>query len=360
MATAERKPIQTVEVQPAIDRDISSARPTETRYGWCPYAPINLVGPSGTPALYVQPHKIDSGSGNMDNPYHRVLPKNQLIAFPTFAAVENVLSPDLVDSNGRAVSVQGTRTITALEAATMVLRNYSFWGFVILNSLQGKEQSEAMRIFKVVQPFDYNLGELENELTFGALERIEATEPLVFGDYTVQPLADDAEREVARRLAGELADGASIAYTLATSVLNETESSMTQRFAGGNGKVGPDANDIRLAKELGRELPKLIGKKDELGEIKEQMGFLVSREASRADRERIAELEAKIASMENGTAPVAVPPASEEAKYPPIRMADPVTVNGRKGKIVKPFFGKFEIEFEDGSVEKVHRSEITQ
>ena len=298
------KPIQTKTVLPAQDRDISSARPTETRYGWCPYADIQLIGPSGTPTLYVQPHKVDAGGGSVDNPYHRVLPKNQLIPFPTFAAVENVLSPDLVDSNGRAVSVQGTRTLTALEAATMVLRSYSGWGFVILNSLQGMEQEEAMRIFQVVQPLDYPLGQLENELTFGALERIDANQPLTFpgvDSYVVQPLKTDLERHTARQLAEEMAGGASIAFILASDILNETEASMTQRFAGGQGKAGPDPNDIRLSAELGRELPKLVGKeKEDLGAMKEQMKFLVDREASRLDKERIAELEAKIAAMESG------------------------------------------------------------
>lgn len=303
------KPIQTREVQPAQDRDISSARPTETRYGWCPYADIQLFGPSGTPTLYVQPHKVDSGDGNVDNPYHRILPKNQLIPFPTFAAVENVLSPDLVDSNGRAVSVQGTRTITALEAVTMVLRNYSGWGFVILNSLQGMEQDEAMRIFQVVQPLDYLLRELENELTFGALERIDANQPISFPnvpDYVVQPLKTDLERHTARQLAEEMAGGASIAFLLGNEEFDATVASMTQRYAGGQGKAGPDPNDIRLARELGRELPRLLdvqAKQGDLGDLKEQMKFLVDREASRADKERIAALEAKIAALEgNGQA----------------------------------------------------------
>jgi hypothetical protein len=80
---------------------------------------------------------------------------------------------------------------------------------------------------------------------------------------------------------------------------------MIQRHSGGQGKSGPDALDKRLAVELGRELPRLLDdgtKQNDIGEMKEQMKFLVGREASRADKERIAELEAKIAAMESGQA----------------------------------------------------------
>lgn len=305
------KPIQTRIVTPAADRSPHSQRPTETRYGWCPYGDINLVGPDGTINLYVQPHAIEDNGQSIDNPHHRVLPKNQLVPFPTFMAHTQVPSPDIMDGNGRAILINGTTTMTALDAITSVLRQYSVWGFTILNSLQGVDQDTAFRIFQVVQPLDYPMGELINELSFGAYERIEATEPLTFAqfpDYVVEPLRDENERSIATALAAEMLTGAEIAVTLATETLDATEASMTQRYSGGNGKVGPDTLDRRLTGELGRELPKMIGgdKNQGLGELKESLNFLVNREASRADKERIAELEAKIAAMEAKTSPARV------------------------------------------------------
>jgi len=303
MTTLLRKPIEAIVAEPAIDRDTSSQRPMETRYGWCPFDRINLIGPDGTPTYVVQPYQIESLNGNIVNPRFRELRKNDLIPFPTFNTVTNAPSPDLTDSNGRAVLIPGVRTIAAVEAATTILRAYSRWGFVILNSLQGIDQPDAWRIFKVVQPLDYLLFELETELTFGAEERIDATGPIRFGDdYSVEPLRSDSERETARKLAGEMADGAGVAFTLATTILDDTEASMTQRFAGGQGKTGPDPLDIRLCLELNRKLPKLIGaeKDSGLGEIKEQIAFLTQREMSRADKEEIAALKAKIAQMESG------------------------------------------------------------
>lgn len=306
------RPIATTQVQPAIDRDTASLRPTETRYGWCPYGDINLFGPSGSPTLYVQPHEIDSGFGNVPNPFHRLLPKNQLIPFPTFNVIEQTPSPDLKDNQGRAVLVTATRTMTALDAAVWVLRGYSSWGFTILNSLQGLEQGVAMRIFQVVQPFQYPLSQIVNELTFGALDRIDSNIVLTWADqpgYEVQPLVDDDERAIARKLAEEMAAGAQIAYDLATDTLNETEASMTQRFAGGQGKSGGDPLDRRLAEELDRELPKMVGTSNKQQEIETKLDFLVGREASRADKEKITELQAELDALKAGK--VETPAAAE-------------------------------------------------
>ena len=305
MQTTTAKPVENRQVQPAVDRDVSSARPTQTRYGWCAYGEINLCGPDGTINLYVQPHEIEVDGVNVANPYHRVMPKGQLIPFPTFNAIEQMPSHDLKNSEGRAIMITSARTMTALDAAVSVLRRYSVWGFTILESLQGVDQDTAFRIFQVVQPLDYPMGELLNELTFGAQERIDATEPITFSNvpnYTVEPLQNDSERAIATKLAAEMEAGATIAYNLAEETLNDTATSMTTRFAGGQGKTGADQLDRRLMAELGRKLPTLANdnKQEGLTEIKSQMDFLVDREASRADKEKIAELEAQIKSMQIG------------------------------------------------------------
>lgn len=296
---ATAQPIKTHVVQPSVENDTASQRPTETRYGWCPFDNINLTGPDGTPNLYVQPHQIEDGfGGNVPNPYHKSLPKGQLIPFPTFNLIEQQPSPDLKDHEGRAVLVSSTRTLTALEAAVMVLRRHSPWGFMILNSLQGLDQDTAVRIFQVVQPLEYPMGMLVGELEFGAYSRIESTEPITFETvpgYVVEPLRNDLERSIATQLVEEMLGGANAAYIYANEVLDGTETSMTTRFAGGSGKTGPDQLDRRLSAELDRDLPTLTGNKTT--DLDNKLNYLVGREASREDKEEIESLKRELAEL---------------------------------------------------------------
>lgn len=302
------RPIETRKVQPAIDRDRASQRPTETRYAWCPFGDINLKGPDGTMALHVQPEMINDGDGNIPNPYHGKLPKGQLIPFPTFSFGLMKPSPDQTDANGRAVLVESTEQMTALAAAVQVLRGYSAWGFTILNSLQGLDQDTAMRIFQVVQPFDYPLSRLVNELAFGAQERIDSEETLTFADapgYAVQPLYSEQEREIARALATEMEAGAQIAFDLATETLDTTEASMTQRFAGGQGKAGADQLDKRLSAELNRELPKVVGTANKISENDAKIDFLVNRAINEDQKKELEELRRENAALKAGQSPSA-------------------------------------------------------
>ncbi len=363
---AAMKPIETRRVEPAADRDTAALRPTETRYGWCPYGDINLMNADGTVNLYVQPHEIDEAGKVIENPYHRTLPKGQLIPFITFNALEMRQSDTEHDAMGRPKQVQGTRTVTALSAARDVLHRHSEWGFVILDSMTGLDQDTAFRIFQTVHPLEYPLGSLINEMAFGAQERIDSTEPITFAalpDYVVQPLRNDQERAIARKVAAEMENGAQIAFDLATEQLNTTETSMTTRFAGGQGKTGPDPLDRRLSNELGRDLPKLIGKPDATGtlaEMKEAVTYLAGREQSRADKERIAELEAKIAEMQAGQ-PEAPQIGEDTMKEPlPYSIGDEVTTTGgMTGKVVAKPFGKYTVEFEGGERQTLERSELT-
>lgn len=299
------QPITNRRVEPAVNRAATDQNPTAMRYCWNPYGPINLMGPDGTCSLYVQPHEIEDGEGGtIPNPYHRVLPKGQLIPFPTFNAVQQMPSPDLVAPDGRPVMVTGITPMSAHAAAVTVLGVYSVWGFTICNSLQGLDQETAFHIFQVVHPFDYPMRDIVTEMAFGALERIDATETITFPafpGYQIGPLTDrvlqvDAngneltERTIATKLASELLAGAEIAVTLAKTTLDSTEADMVKAYAGGKGKVGPDALDQRLSAEMGRDLPKMIGTESKTAELENKIDFLVGREASRADKEEIQRL----------------------------------------------------------------------
>ena len=314
MQTAtSRKPVGGITVKPAVNKDTSDLNPTAIRYGWAPYKAIPLTGPDGTINLYVQPHEINVAGNNVDNPLHRVLPKGQLLAFPTFNAVHFELSEDRRDSKGAAVPVQSTRTVTALEAIVSVLRIYSEQGFTILKSLQGMDdQEKANRIFRVVHPFEYKFSDYAFELTVGAEARINTVSDLVFqldGDeeYIVEALKDNSEREIALQLAEEMAAGAEVALARADEIFNETEISIKQRLSGGQGKVGPDPHDRYLAEQLGKEFPNLgtLTGNGTSPELLNKVDYLVGREVDRAKDEEIARLKRELAIKDADFAAIA-------------------------------------------------------
>ncbi len=313
------RPVGGLEVEPAVSRDTSDRNPTATRYGWCPFKNINLMGADGTVNYYVQPHEITVNGVIEGNPYHRALPKGQLIPFPTFNAIQITLSEDLKDSKGSPLPVSSTRAIPALEAITVVLRDYSMWGFTMIRSLQGVDQDVAQRIFRVVHPFEYRMRDLPYELSVGAEGRINSVGDLRFdiGDneeYVVEALRSESEKMLAREVAAELAAGAELALTLAEATFSETDISIKTRLSGGNGKFGPDPLDKYLADELGKEfvnLATMTGGGGVAPELGQKVDFLVDREVSRGDKERIAELEAQLAAATIGQPEVISQPSIE-------------------------------------------------
>jgi hypothetical protein len=296
----------------------ASQDPTVTRYGWVPFKAVNLCGPDGTIAIPAQPYEIAGPDGDaIPNPYFRELPKGQLIPFPTFTRVEQQPSQDRRDGMGRAMLDSVPRQVSALEAIVLVARAYGDQGFTRLNSLTGLDQETAQRIFTVVQPFDYPIGRLQDELNFEAEDRIEARQDLVFDlgggqEYVVDHLRDETEREIARRLVAEMLVGADVAFTLADETLNFTETSMTTRFSGGKGKTGADSHDRYLSEEMERELPRFVGAKKTVdnSSLEKKVDFLVDKEVS---REQQAEIDRLRAENERLLQRVAAKPAMESA-----------------------------------------------
>ncbi len=303
MALAPKPIAPIANVEPAIEIQESDNRPNDIRYGWCPFQNIRLTAPDGTMALYVQPHLMELPDGTLAlNPYARELPKCQLIPFRTFQAIQMVLSEDKKDSKGSAMPVQTQRTSTAYENILQVMRGYSGWGFVTLHALQGIDQDQARRIFQIVQPFEYPLSQIEAELEFGALARIEATEPIVFEDYdgyTIENLRNDFERAKARQLAAEMLSGATRAVAFANTTLDESIVSITTRYSGGIGKPGPDGLDLYLAEQLDRrgDLPNITGKPTPATvdpRVNEKLDVLISDMENRQLKEKNAALEEEL------------------------------------------------------------------
>jgi hypothetical protein len=347
------KKIEFQTVRPEVETIAGVDNPTEVRYGWMPFKAVYLYNGDGTVNYYIQPK---------NSPYHREIPKNQLIAFETFNISQRV--PDLsVDAPGVHSYTYETRVKTAFEAATELLRGYSGRGYTVLNSLQGLEQETAFRIFQVVQPLDYKLGEIVSELSF-AEERIVATEPIdlshkVGEEYLVEPLRNEPERAIARRLASEMLDGAQRAETFANTILDETETTLVATASGRKeGKKSPDPLDRYLEEELGKKLPNMYQREGSAPNMEEKLNFLVERETNRAyaeENERLRrELEEMKAGRENPE------PKQEEVKeiLQAYAIDDAVMVGERVGTVKWKGAGKYKIEFEDGETGTFARSEL--
>lgn len=340
------KPIQSTNIeQPTVRDEELGQDPTAIRYGWVPFNNINLAGPDGTTSLYVQPHEIAGPDGRpVPNPYHRLLPKSQLIPFPTFNAITYALSDDLKDKNGFALAIQKLVASPALSNITQVLRGYSGWGFTILHALQGLEQPVAHRIFQIVQPFEYLLKDLQYELDAGAEHRINSVAPLRFelegGEvYEIAPLQDELERDIARKLAEQMQVGADIAVTFASEIIDNTAAQMTERLGGGKGKTSPDSLDRYLQVQLGREnaFPTPVATPVRSTEALEQkLDILVNAEVSRQDREKIRMLEAEIAQLRGGDAPTIPEILKDEVEAEGEKLAvDPKTIEEFKTRAAK-------------------------
>ena len=291
-ATATQKPLQHTTFAPIERETLGVINPNATRYGWSPFKSINLVSAFGTMEYHVQPE---------NSPHFRVLPKNQLIPFETFTIQSSEADADAIAAPGNpARLVTVTRIKTAIEAATELIKGYSAWGYCILDALEGIEQETAFRIFSVVMPFDYRLGELIGELT-NADERIRSKSQLIFAqpdgtDYVVDSLLD-YEREIANRLQNEMIAAAQTAFDFAREKLDGTKQEMTAAFAGGKGKRSPDSLDRYLSAELNEKLPELIGSNDTT--INAKIDFLVGREREREQLAEIEQLRAENAALKH-------------------------------------------------------------
>lgn len=317
--------------------------PTEVRYGWMPFKSVNLYNGDGTIYYRIQPE---------ESPYHREIPKNQLIPFETFSYTVRV--PDTGErAPGGGSYFYETETKTAFECATTLLVGYSGRGYTVLNSLQGLSQTDAERIFRIVQPFDYKLGELVGELSF-AEERIEATEPIDFSDkvgeeYFVEPLRNEREREIARKLALEMIEGAQTAQDFALNILDETEKSLVAVAAGRKeGKRGADPLDRYLEREMDKALPNMYGKDADLQKVAEKVDFLVDREQTREMREENERLKAEIEELR-----------AKRDMPAPFKVGDTVTANGQTGTVESKPGGRYKVRFDGGETQMFDRSELT-
>lgn len=301
------KKIEFKQVKPVSEEIVGVNNPTEVRYGWMPFKDVELYNGDGTVYYYIQPK---------NSPYHRRIPKNQLIPFETFTYTKRVAETKEHAPGEHGYSYE-TVTKTAFEAATELLTGYADRGYTVLNSLQGIEQPDAERIFRIVQPFDYKIGELVGELSF-AEDRIEARERLDFSalvgeEYRIEPLRNEREREIARQLASEMISGATMAQDFGLTILGTTEKDLVATASGKKeGKKSPDPLDRYLESEFpDHQLPNMYGNKADvdLQKVAEKVDYIFDREQTKEVREENERLRAEIEELKANRAGLPTPSA---------------------------------------------------
>ena len=271
---------------PSIERQPRTAHDTSTHYGYCAYNDINLAGSLGI-EHYIQP---------AESPYYRKLDARQLIPFTNIDVSE--IDEKLASAPGGA-KMAGKPILpikrvqkTARECAEELQFEYADWGYIVLTPLTGYSVEEAFAVFQVIQPFTYRLKDLGSEVSFGALNRIEATEPftVVYGDekVTLDPLPEHL-KEVAEQVRVLIEQSVSVAENKAGEIAEKTRLSMTSRFAGGPGKSRPDPNDKYVFSELGMELPTLIS--SEKADPLKQVADALTKTSETADALKLREIE---------------------------------------------------------------------
>lgn len=240
-----------IEAPPSIENTPARANETVMHYGYVAFQDIELTGAGGQ-ERYVQP---------ADSPYYRKLPARRLIPFT------NVTEPKIDESKARtklpnkSVVPVSLHNKTARACAEEMRDAYQAWGFTVLDGLTGFDNQTAFRIFQTIHPFDYLLIDMVNELEYNAIERIEKDE-----DYTVEyagasidlePLTP-TEKEIAKKVLGQMQTAARIAFDLAEDRREATTQSLTSFFAGQGGKRRPDPLDRYIFAQLKAKMPELV------------------------------------------------------------------------------------------------------
>jgi hypothetical protein len=289
---------------PNIERKPRTVSDMVNHYGYCAFKEIELGGPSGLE------HKVQPA----DSPYYRKLPARVLIPFTNVTHRE--IDERRSSSGPRGNVIQWLEfNKSAKECVMEMTDSYADWGFKFVEPLTGYSTEDAAKIFDVIQPFDYKLVELVDQLNFEAPQRIEATEP--FGvsykgeTAVIDPLPADL-KEVAYEVLNVLQASVDKAFTLAKQTEQKTLISMTKAFSGGDGKTVPDPHDKYVYDQLGSKAPQLLTteekKSDSSDAIKVLAEALAGKDSEASERikakeaeldEKLAKLDAFLVSQEN-------------------------------------------------------------
>lgn len=262
-----------VKAVPQIERNPRTVSQTAAHYGYVAFHDITL-GPD---------HRVQPA----DSPYRQVLPCRELIPFTNIEVGE---IDEKQVQNGKRKKYQPPVKIkqkTAFECATEMENSYADWAFQILRPLTGFTSSRAFHIFQTIQPFHYKLKDLQEAL-FEAGSRIDQTvlyEVSYEGETnSLYPLSDE-DKEIAREVLGLIQVSANQAIDIAVQKQQATITSMTSRFAGGDGKAVPDPLDKIMAEEFDIDLPQLVAVQKSKAEAETQKKQVEDAELRRRDIE---------------------------------------------------------------------------
>jgi hypothetical protein len=248
--------MKTVSTVPSIQQQPRTVADTAIHYGYIAYKDI-FVGDR-----WVQPRHDTNQS-----PYWKEIPSRQLIPFSNIEVPEVIAEVTSVNAPIRVMHNQGkditVRMVsrTAKECAQELESSYQEWGFVVLYPITGYTEQDAFAIFQVIQPFVYKLGDLRNELSLKALQRINATAPFTahYGNesITLDPLPEEL-KETALKVLTMMQESVIRGESLANEVIAKTKQKMTQFYATGTGKQYADPHDAYVFDEMNDTIPELI------------------------------------------------------------------------------------------------------
>lgn len=336
---------------PKIQQQPRTATETAIHYGYIAFKDIDLRGPLGI-EHFVQPES---------SPYRFELPCRELLPFT------NVVYHEVDEQAAATTSFMPRpnpivqRQKTARQCVAELVISYEDWGFVALDGLTGLPEDEAFHIFQTIQPFTYKLKHLVDEIEVGALNRIDKDEEytVTYKDQTLtlQPLPSHL-KELARGIAAVMAGSARIAEAMGEDTREKTIQAMTQYFSTGAGKRRADPLDQYVFTELEAEIPQLIGKKEEgdnsAGILEKLAEAIVGKKQDDSLQQELAELRALKEELKGSLGAT----ATIKADAPAVSIGDTVTVGNQTAVVLAKPFGKFKVEFADGSTRTVAKEEI--
>jgi hypothetical protein len=338
---------------PKIQQKPRAANDTAIHYGYLAFKDINLSGPLG-----LEHHVQPEGS-----PYYRALPCRELVPFT------NVLFAE-IDEKAAATTSYSPRTLpivqrqkNAKECVEEIVASYEEWGFVHLAPLVGFSEEDAFLVFQTIQPFTYKLGDLLDQVEYGATDRINETAPhtAVYNgqSFTLQPLPADL-KDVARQVQQIIIKSVEVAVAKGEDQRERTVQSMTQYFSTGQGKRRADPLDQYIFDQFNEPLPRLVGGKEEkdsgVGIIEKLADAIMGKQKQEEVDRELAELRALKDQLQAATAPAE--PVTIEQTAKTVAIGDVVVVGGQEATVTAKPFGKVKVQFSDGSARTVAKDEI--
>jgi hypothetical protein len=233
----ELPPMGTVSPQQASQRG-------RTHWVWTPFRDINNMGPI----------EIKSQIGYRDQRWTKL---RRCVPYPLGNLIES--KPNLEEAataHHSSLSIDSSQLSRvehvkyAQDQADELRDSYFDEGLRKLTPLLGEDDGELVgRIFRVVQPFEYEIHEMAHEFTVGASGRI------------AQSDLSDTEKAKAVELANIMAAGAKAAETRAIAEYEALISSMSDKMAGGPGIANPSTayqSHAWICKQLNKPVPARI------------------------------------------------------------------------------------------------------